>query len=96
MGGMISGYNMCHCKCLPGWTGPNCEMKEACLMHSNGMPCFNGEAVGGLGNCSCNCTYGFSGPNCNISAPCSNMTNTDRLQCLNGGNLTGYAGFCHC
>ncbi|KAK3910026.1 Neurogenic locus Notch protein [Frankliniella fusca] len=86
------------CQCCPGYLGPHCEERDACLP----SPCLN------QGICldvsqghedtqfSCLCPYGFTGDRCEVvTDPC------DSEPCRNGGScrrsaLNGTQWWCSC
>ncbi|XP_077397464.1 delta-like protein C [Festucalex cinctus] len=78
------------CRCLPGYAGSNCEMKDN-RCRSN--PCANGGECMDSGVVSCRCRAGFAGPRCE-----TNVDDCASNPCLNAGTCTdGVADFtCTC
>ncbi|XP_059469040.1 protein cueball isoform X2 [Neocloeon triangulifer] len=76
------------CKCLPGFTGPHCEVN---LCHNY---CLSGNhcVVSPEGSVSCHCPPGKAGKRCEVDL-CQGL-------CLNGGvchlNLSTNSTVCHC
>jgi len=79
----VSGYTgACDCLCETGWSGPHCDIPDACVADldiSDGFTssgiygsylCLNGGTISGTsGNCACACAPGFTGNFCH-EMPC--------------------------
>ncbi|XP_078075229.1 LOW QUALITY PROTEIN: uncharacterized protein LOC144497660 [Mustelus asterias] len=72
------------CKCLHGWTGPQCQLPDLCTAN----PCTNGgRCTSTKGHFTCQCDPGFEGQVCEIDVDeCSSSLGTpcrNRATCIN-------------
>ena len=77
-------------QCIPGFTGPNCDVVDDCV----GVTCSgNGQCVDGVNSFSCTCDPGFIGELCQ-----TNIDNCMSLGCSgNGECVDGIDNFtCEC
>ena len=84
-------------QCVPGFTGPNCDMTDHCF----GVNCSgNGEcSMDGMGTIHCICESGFTGELCQTNIDdCEGVNCTGNSQCVDGVNsfscecTTGFSG----
>ncbi|XP_072048737.1 uncharacterized protein [Amphiura filiformis] len=93
----INGGNRYFCRCVPGWTGIQCEID---INECASFPCLNsGTCINDINQFSCRCLPGFTGFRCEsnidecISDPCRNGgTCTDGVNQFSCLCVAGYTG----
>ena len=71
------------CECVPGYTGPNCEVDvDDCAS----MPCVNGgTCVDGVNEFTCECADGFAGDLCDLNIDdCASSPCAPSATCIDG------------
>uniref|UniRef100_A0A4W5JXN3 EGF-like domain-containing protein n=1 Tax=Hucho hucho TaxID=62062 RepID=A0A4W5JXN3_9TELE len=84
---LIGGYL---CDCLPGWAGPNCDIRNSSCQ---GLCLNGGHCEDSVSGSRCLCVPGFSGKHCQTGpSPC------DSTPCQHGGQCVDKEGraLCSC
>ncbi|XP_040911601.1 protein crumbs homolog 1-like [Toxotes jaculatrix] len=75
-------FDLHHCTCLSGWTGPLCQdPTDACVS----SPCIYGNCINLLWGFKCECELGYSGEQCEVEIDmCENSNCSNGATCLKG------------